>query len=344
MSHEIHKHDVLGFTGSRNNIWHRMGVEIPEGLFATEAFPRIGLGWDTELAPIFAELPQGEDENGNPILVRIPLPEHKAHIRMDELLPLGVVSDGYQQITNEDLAKFVDRIAGEDAAVQVASAGSLYNGRRVYCAVKLPKVIQVGADINETYVVVSNGHGGFASFQVYPSSIRPICDNTLRWSERDLSKGIVFRHTGDMEEKIKQARAALGLALREVDVFEQQVQALAATKLSAGQVRDFMLMAYDATFGALPDKDKDPEAFEKLSAKREKVTARWLENLEDERQQVAGIEGTAWQALNAVTQWHDHERGRYKDIATSGARFHSNLFGASNRDKQKALRTALALT
>ena len=32
--------------------------------------------------------------------------------------------------------------------------------------VKLPKIIQVGADIQEQYVLVSNGHGGFASFSV----------------------------------------------------------------------------------------------------------------------------------------------------------------------------------
>lgn len=333
MAHHIHQDDNFGYVGQR--AWHGLGKEIPEGLSAVEAFPQVGLGWDTELAPIYAKVNvDGETRE-------VPLLEHMAHMRMDTLDPLGVVSDNYAQITNMDLAQFVDQLAGEDAAVTVDTAGSLYNGRRVFTLVKLPTTIKVGADVSETYVLVSNGHGGFASFSCYPTSIRVVCDNTLRWSERDAAKGITFRHTGDLDTKVQQARNALGLALKEAEKFKEQVLRLCATDLSAGQVRDFMLMAYEATYGALPDPKKDPEAFEKLRDKRDKEVEAWVANMDDERQRVRGTEGSLWAGLNAITQWHDHERGRFKGIKESGARVHSNLFGASNRDKQRALRAAL---
>lgn len=332
MAHQIRSTDDIAFTGSRDRIWHGIGQPIPDGLTATEAFPRIGLDWNTELAKLHATLADGRT---------IEIANHLAHIRLDTLGELGVVSDGYQQITNKEMAEFCDRLAGMDASPVVDTAGSLYDGRRVFCLLKLPTVIKVGADIQEQYILVSNGHGGFASFGVYPTSIRVICDNTLRWSERDAGKGIRFRHEGKIEDKIQQARVALGLALRETAQFEEQVQALANVDLSVGQQRGFMELVYDRTFGD-PMK-ADAEAQEKLLLKKSELCEKWMANMEDEKQLVAGIQGTAWAALNAVTQWHDHERGRFKSIRESGARVHSNLFGTSHRDKGKVLRTAMEL-
>jgi phage/plasmid-like protein (TIGR03299 family) len=244
-------------------------------------------------------------------------------------------------VTNLDLADLLDSLAGQDAASSLESAATLFGGRRVFGCIKLPTIIRAAADIVETYVVASNGHGGFAGLNVYPTSIRPECANMLRWSERDLGKGITFRHSGDMAEKVRQAKVAMGLAQREVLVFEKQVHALVGAQLSAGQVRDFVELTYDRTFGELPDAQEQPEAYAKLLEKRTATIQKWLANLEDKRQQVAGIQGTAWQALNAITQWHDHERGRMG--AGSEQRLHSNLFGQSNRDKQVALKVALSL-
>lgn len=337
MAHGITASDSVGIVGTRG--WHGLGKQLPAGMSARDGFRHLGIDWDMELAPIFAEVQRGVDVEGNPILRRIRLEGHRAHVRMDNDAALGVVTDGYQQVTNGDLADLLDSMAGQDAASVLESAASLFGGRRVFGCIRLPTIIRAGADIVETFLVGSNGNGGFAGLNVYPTSIRPECNNMLRWSERDLGKGITFRHSGDMAEKVKQARVAMGLAQREVLAFEKQVHALVGARLSSGQVRDFMQIAYDDTFGALPDRTEQPEAFEKLSAKRAEVLARWMANLEDKRQQVAGIQGTAWQALNAITQWHDHERGRMK--ADSEQRLHSNLFGQSNRDKQVALKTAL---
>lgn len=333
MAHQIRENDNLVFTGSRTRIWHGLGDPIPEGLSTVEAFEAGGLMFPTELAPIQAVLADG---------TIVQLKDNLAHIRTDVNGELGVVSKGYAEINNRDFAEFCDMLAGSDMAPSVSTAGSLYNGRRIYCSLKLPKVIRIGDDTVENYLVVSNGHGGFASFSAYPTSVRPICDNTLRWSERDLGKGIRFRHEGDVKDKIGQARVALGLATKEVERFEQQVKALANCDLSAGQLADFMDLTYDRTFGD-PMKGDSKEVKDKLLAKKAELVEKWLANMEDERQLVAGIQGTAWAALNAVTQWHDHERGRFKSVAESGARLHSNLFGTSNRDKGKALRTALEL-
>jgi phage/plasmid-like protein (TIGR03299 family) len=338
MAHNITTQDKFAFTGSRKRIWHGLGEEIPEGLTATQVFPLIGLDWETELAPIFAEF------GGQ----KIELPESRAHVRKDTGAVLGLVSDGYKPIDNGDLARFADDLLGADAAATVSTAGSLLGGKRVFTLLKLPNTIRLGkggVDEVDTYICLSNGHGGFASFNVYPTSIRVVCNNTLTWSERDLGRGVRFHHTGDLDSKVKQARTIMGLAVKEAEHFEEQVRALAQADLSVGQVRDFMTSAYAMTFGKAPDKTAEPEAHEKWMLKRQDQVEHWMSLLENERNTLPGIQGTAWAALNAYTEWSDHERGgKWMEARPRDHRTHSNLFGAACASKKKVLRAALALT
>ena len=338
MSHEITNSDVFGYNGQR--AWHGLGQELPAGLTAEEGFRQIGLDWDTELREIYTEVACGMDENG-PVVKKVKLPDHRAQLRVDNGDVLGIVSKDYKKIDNRELALFADAIAGVDAAVTLSTAGSLRGGRRIFALVKLPKTIAIGADIVEPYVLVSNGHGGEAAFSIYPTSIRVVCANTLRMSERDAAKGVRFTHTGDLDEKLAQAKQALNLVTREAEIFEEKARALAGKQLSGEQLRFFLEKTYDDSFGTLPSADSvDAEKLEKLTLKRQDTIAAWTSNLEDPRQQVQGIQGSAWAALNAITQWHDHERGRLKD--GSPARQHSNLFGTSAAAKKLAFRNALA--
>lgn len=56
MAHEINNSDRFGevrVNGKR--AWHGLGVEIADGLNAVEGFKAIGLDWQTELLPVYAE-------------------------------------------------------------------------------------------------------------------------------------------------------------------------------------------------------------------------------------------------------------------------------------------------
>jgi len=349
MAHEINKHDVLAFTGSRSRIWHGIGNPIEDGLDAQTAFEQNGLGWKTVLEPVFRKR-QLIDADGFPIIgddgepahEMIEIPEHRYHSRADIDLGLGMVSDGYQAFENQDLAKFADALAGEDAAVTVSTCGSLYDCRRVFALVKLPQVIRATSeDVSEQYVCVSNGHGGHASFSVYPTSIRVVCANTLRWSERDAGKGLRFRHTGRFEDKVRMARQVLGTAQRENEKFQEAVTALVDKKLSSDQVLEFMNKAWEVSFGKLGNLEGD--ALAKMVAKRDAMVQEWIGRMSNERNSLRGIEGSAWSALNAVTEWQDHGRGRFKSVQESQARVHSNLFGSSAVAKMRVYRTALQL-
>lgn len=353
MSHEIQASDVFGevrLNGQR--AWHGLGVEIEPGLTAWEAFEKIGLDWETKLLPLLAVsdvLRFGEQ--GTPLHIEVP--SHRAHVRSDTKEILGVVGSGYKPISNRELAEFADALVRADVEdsllneperlnrhVTVETAGSLRNCRVVYALVKLPRDIEVtGEDILNQYILIRNSHDGSTSFQVYLTSVRVVCANTLRMSERDLGRGIQFRHTGDVSEKIEHARLALGLIAKESERFEAKVRVLSARHLTKDEVSEYFRTVYDATYGVVPDNGDISAQIER----RDDILGIWQANFEKEEQTLQGIEGTAWAAYNAVSLFHTHQRGRYKPLSESFARVHSNLFGVSDASKQTAFKEALAL-
>jgi phage/plasmid-like protein (TIGR03299 family) len=340
MAHEIRENDRFGYAGEA--AWHGLGTKVREGLTAEEGFEELGLGWRTVMAPVIAEVEVMGDDG--PTRRRVELPAQFAHLRADSMELLGMVTDGYKPFENMDLARFADSLAGADATVKFETGGSLYGGRRIFACVKLPEVIRAGSeDVTETYVLCSNGHGGFAATHCYPTGVRVVCANTLRWSERDLTRGISFTHTGDLQSKIKAAKMALGLAREEIAKFQTQVDKLVATRLSQKELDAYLEQCADVTIGRLDTAGMSEEHKVKVAERRSKVIEAWKVNFQNERQTLAGIGGTAWAAYNAVSEWQDHERGRYLSIEESPARVASNLFGVSHREKSEVLRLALNL-
>jgi len=345
MAHEIEAQDVFGEVREHGQrAWHGLGVEIPDGLGTWEAFEQIGLGWETELLPLFAT----HKVDGKQKQFRVK--SHCVHVRKDTLQELGVVGSGYKPISNRTLAEFADALVEVDKKVSVETAGSLRNGRCVFGLVKLPKDIEVvDGDVLEQYILIRNSHDGSSAFQIYPTSVRVVCANTLRMSERDIARGIQFQHTGDITTKIDHARLALGLITQESARFEAQVRVLAAKHLNKDEVTGYFRACYDATFGVVPDTapdDDDTKAsqrFMRQIAKRDEIIAGWENNFNNERQTITGIAGTAWAAYNAVSEYHDHQRGRFLPVAESQGRAHSNLFGTSNQQKLVAFKKALVL-
>ena len=334
MAHEIHTTDRFGYVGKK--AWHGIGQELPEGLTAEEGFRRIGLDWPTFLAPVHADLPDGGT---------VELPKRRAHMRILEdgtPLELGLVHEGYKPMENIELARFADAVAG-DNGLHVETAGSLYNSRRVFSLIRLPEPTVASADdIVEQYLLVSNGHGGTAAFLSYLTSVRVVCANTLRWSESDMSKGIRFRHQGDFQEKVAMARQVLEMCNTEADVFQRYVTALVGVQMTAEKLDNLFHAIADKYLGKIPAKGMvTEEKRAELMEKRAETIASWYANFENERQTLPGIQGSAWAAYNAVSEFHDHERGR--SAQGSEARIASNLFGASHRDKNVAFKETLAL-
>jgi hypothetical protein len=107
---------------------------------------------------------------------------------------------------NRDVFAFADELIGS-GRVKCAyeTAGSLFNGRRVFMLVTMPKGRIVG-DEYQPYLCLSNAHDGSACLQVFLTGIRVVCNNTLQAALNTAKRKIAIRHLSAMERRKNGAR------------------------------------------------------------------------------------------------------------------------------------------
>lgn len=330
MGHGLTNTDRMADVGKL--AWHGLGQALPEGIGAEDAAKLVGCDWTTRLAPVMAD---GEV-----------IAEHFAHKRTDNGQFLGIVQKDYVPVENVEVCRFADGIFGMDRAPICESIGTLFGGKRFWCLMRMAGDIELPkGDSIARYVAVSNGHGGTAAFSCYPTTVRIVCANTLRLSEREVGKQAVrfiHRAGGDKEamaDKLKTAQAVLGFADKAMAKFRSEAEALARKGWNKADAFQF----FKVTFAALwPLADgADHSTTQRWNAKMADVTSEWLRVFESER--CAAVFGAnAWTGSQAITDWLDHSTGRGKAGHGSAERTASNLFGASDKQKGQVMRMALA--
>ncbi len=93
------------------------------GTTSKKALYLAGLDWQVEQEEIYTE-------TGNPVT------GFKANVRDSDQKILGVVTDRYKVIQNEEAFAFTDELLGE--GVRYETAGSLQGGRKVWLLAHLP--------------------------------------------------------------------------------------------------------------------------------------------------------------------------------------------------------------
>ena len=94
----------------RETPWHGLGINVDEALESEEALKVAGLDWTVNQTPIFT------DEN-------MLIPNYKANIRSTDDKILGVVTDRYKVVQNNEAFSFTDSLLGQ--GVRYETAGSL---------------------------------------------------------------------------------------------------------------------------------------------------------------------------------------------------------------------------
>ena len=184
MSHGIMEHDQA-FYGNREPAWHRLGTVIDQDVVTSgEAIRLAGLNWTVEQHPIYVHI-NGDnvDEYGNEPddYTETEIHNKVANVRMDTGQALGIVTPHYQIVQNVDAFDFFDEIIGKGDA-HYHTAGSLYNGRKIWALARLNRDILIGGDPDEKidpFVALCNGHDGNTALSVYTTPIRVVCGARL---------------------------------------------------------------------------------------------------------------------------------------------------------------------
>lgn len=332
MGHDITRTDQLILT--QQPAWHGLGIVVEDAPTPEEALQLAGLGWRVEQWPLHAAGPDG------PVAVS----SHVLNVRDDTREPLGVVGVGYQPVQNAELAAFVSALS-DTGGVKLESAGSLKGGRRVWFLARGESIWPSDGDEVRPYLLAANGHDGSLAVVCQPTTIRVVCRNTLHASLNDGERtgvGIRFRHEGQVSDKLEDARRALGLFTSARDRFEQQAATLNAKEMSREDLQRYWVEVYTATLEPPPLHPKTSQEIRQAQIAKKRLS-QWAENFDRDRQRT-GNPASAWTALNAVTEWFDHQRvvRAADDRTRKDQRLLGNWWGDAAVAKAKAMEMALS--
>lgn len=309
--------------------WHGLGITVSEAVESTQAIRLAALDWRVEQWPVSAHAPDGWGT--------ITAKEHVANVRTDTRAVLGVVGKRYQPFQNAEAFAFADSIVGEGHA-KYETAGSLRGGRRVWMLLKLPQEIYGGPeDQILPYMLLFNSHDGSSCLRALLTTVRVVCANTLRLAMRGHDReGVSLRHRGDLHGRVEEARRTLGLVQKRLNVFEREVGVLRSVPMTGGRLQRY----FDSLLPPLAATASDRERKNRLAA-LDQLNG----NFENPLNTLTGMRGTLWAALNAATEYADHQR-RVRgntDRQRRENRLDSIWFGSAADFKQSAWHGALEM-
>ena len=256
-------------------------------------------------------LSAGKLDNWNVRLEDIPLPEGYRSNQSNQLVirdnpfdngtdVLAVVGDRYKVVQNEELFAFGDGIL--DGGATWESAGSIKNGRVVFGSLVVPREFILdpeGAnDKTTTYLLVHTSHDGSTAVQANITPVRVVCQNTLNMALNGSKQSFKIRHTATVNGKIDEARRVLGLTFAHMDKFEDMARELFETEITKAQFDKLVSDLYPE-----PEDGSAKVAQTRWTEKRDVIQYLYTEGATN-----ANITGTAWGALNALTERVDYYR------------------------------------
>ena len=264
----------------RETPWHGLGTRVMEAPSSKEALGLAGLDWKVVQEPVYTqaeELIEG----------------YKANVRDSDRKVLGVVTNRYRIIQNEEAFGFTDALLGE--GVRYETAGSLQGGRKVWLLARLPHEYIISGERISPYLVFSNAHDGSGAVRVALTPIRVVCNNTLNLALSTAKRSWSMMHTGNVQEKLEEAKDTLFRAETYMDSLGKEFDELRKKKLTDKQVMDYIEIL-------LPMEDNTtPQQRKNISRLREDMGRRYFDAPD-----LKTVGKNAYRFINAVSDFATH--------------------------------------
>ena len=277
---------------TRTKPWHGLGTMVEEAPTSREALEAAELNWQVIQKNLVTD-------SG------IVVPGFKANLRENDQQVLGVVSDRYKVVQNEEAFAFTDALLGE--GVTYETAGSLQNGRRTWILAKLPARYIISGDEVTPYLVFMNSHDGSGSIKAAMTPIRVVCQNTLNLALSTAKRSWSTNHTGDIKGKMEDARYTLLYADQYMAELGKAIDKLNQQKLSDRQVLEYI----DSLFPIIPN--PSDQQIRNMQKMKEDMKVRYFDAPD-----LQHVGKTAYRFINAVSDFATHakplrERTGYKE-------------------------------
>ena len=268
---------------TRTKPWHGLGVQVQEAPESKDALRLAGLDWKVYQREVYTD-------SG------IKIEGYRANVRNTDNKVLGVVTERYKIVQNEEAFSFTDALLGK--GVRYETAGSLQEGKKVWLLARLPKEYIISGEQISPYLVFSNSHDGSAAVRVAVTPIRVVCNNTLNLALSTAKRSWAMVHTGNIKGKIHEAQETLFMAENYMSKLGKEFEELKRQKLSERQVKEYieLLLPLEKTSSLVTAKN--------VKKLRDDLRARYYDA--PDLQDVGG--NNAYRFINAVSDFATHNK------------------------------------
>lgn len=304
--------DAMAYVGETP--WHGLGqalsADAPLEVWATES------GLDFELATADVQFKTESNAFGKGSAYAFP--GKKVMYRTDSDMPLGLVSDKYKIVQPIEVLEFFRDMVGNIAHLE--TAGVLRDGAHYWALARMDGEFNVAGDKVNQYLLLASSADGSLATQARLTSIRVVCNNTLQLAQHGKAQ-VSVRHNSVFRPA--DVLSKLGDYNDLFKAFEQTAKLLASIKVSSQQATEIFTKVLGGSVEA---------------PSRAATTALELYQGMGIGADLESSKGTAWGALNAVTELMDWSTAR-----TDDARLRNAWFGGGVNVKQQAMEQLLAL-
>lgn len=205
----------------RQTPWHGLGKSVLEAPSSKEAIYLSGLAWNVV---------QKQLKTDDGTLV----PGYRVNVRETDKKILGVVTDRYKVVQNQEAFAFTDALLGE--GVKYETAGSLQGGKKTWILARLPHQYIISGDQITPFLVFMNSHDGTAGIKVAMTPVRVVCQNTLNLALNTAKRSWSTIHCGDIHGKLEDAKMSLLYAEKYMGELGKAIDQMNMKKLSDRQV------------------------------------------------------------------------------------------------------------
>ena len=280
---------------TREKPWHGLGTKVEEAPTSADALRLAGLDWEVAQEPIFTKA--GDAIAG-----------YKVNVRDSDRKVLGVVSDRYRIVQNREAFSFTDALLGN--GVRYETAGSLQEGKRVWLLARLPREYIIAGERISPYLVFSNSHDGSGAVRVALTPIRVVCNNTLNLALERASRSWSMIHTGNISDKMQEAKDTLFMAETYMDSLGEEFERLRRQKVTDSQLKEYVEQLLPLEKEATPMQEKNTMKL------REDMLRRYYDAPD-----LRGVGNNAYRFINAVSDFATHAKPLRRT-----ANYNENLF------------------
>lgn len=350
MAHEI-TNNMLAYKGQTP--WHGLGVAVEATMSGAEMLKAAKLDWTVQRRRLAM---RGHNGHSDDVLTE-PLSGYRAIVREDTDEVFQVATSRYYPVQNEEVVDFFRRYC-EAGHATMETVGGLRGGAIVFALAKLAagaETILQGVDEMTGYMLLATSHDGSLRTIGKPTSVRVVCWNTLSAAIGENSKGShEFRrkHTRKWDSRVAdEAQRVMGMAveaireqntlagkLAEVSIdqagrLEFVRRVLGGSSILEAVVAETQLTGSDVLARVMENSGGDSKGKDLAESRVGKAILEAI--VSSPGSDLVTARNTLWGAVNGVSWYTDHERGRNADSRLAGA-----WFGAGDKLKNEALTVA----